>query len=282
MTQTIKAIKKQPQRIRDLEKKEIKRKEAYRCLKVLKDSELIKELNGEYTWVSDLQEFENAKEYDTKLNHSKNLVKQAIAEGAPNEFNIDLYNFMDSYNFSSFLQHLKTGYPGIYKLYVKVEENNSEMEKLFPTLLQKIKEGALERGVELSKYPDNSRDLQKEIDQMPEKIFYSLKEYLNYFFDKDRKICYSNKDTKVSFPVYSEEKRKEFIEYCSHSEDIKKLHSELVELTKARAKDYAYLNIEIKSVVIKVVEDGEPLRGSCNRCPKVTIGRKLHNCLPEE
>lgn len=147
------------------------------------------------------------------------------------------------------------------------------MEEAFSALLQKIKEGTLERGVELSKYPEKFNDLQKEIDQMPENIFYRLKEYLNYFFDKDRKIKYTSAAMEVTFPIYSKEERKEFIKYCSHSEDIKKLHSELVELTKERAKDYACRHIDIKSIIIKVVEDGEPLRGTCDRCPKVTIGR---------
>ena len=254
----------------------------YAIRDILSGAKLIFEEGGKWYYtckkekeelLKDYQEFKNKDEYDTKLNHSKNLLKQAIAEEESNEFNVDLYRFQDSYNFTFFLQHLKTGYPDIYKLYEKVEKNNFEMEEAFSALLQKIKEGTLERGVELSKYPEKFNDLQKEIDKMPENIFYSLKEYLNYFFDKDRKIKYTSAAMEVTFPVYSKEERKEFIKYCSHSEDIKKLHSELVELTKERAKDYACLHIDIKSIIIKVVEDGEPLRGTCDRCPKVTIGR---------
>ena len=296
LAQTVKAIKKQPQRIEDLEKKGIKRREAYRCLEVLKDIDLIKESKGEYIWKSGLEEFKNVEEYKIKLNHSKNLVRQVIEEKEsneesnefnmviqieePNNFNIDINRFEDSYNFGYLLQHLKTGYPDIYKLYEKLEKTNSEMEKVFSVLYQKIKEIALETDIDAPKLHQRKFvDSKKEIALMPANIFYSLKDYLNFFFDKDTIETIGTydpvKDTWIPGyrPVYSEEDRKEFIENCISSEDIKKLHSELVEISKKTERDYALFNIEIKFVIIKVVEDGEPLRGNCDRCPKITIGR---------
>jgi hypothetical protein len=364
LAQTVKAIKKQPQRIEDLEKKGIKRREAYRCLEVLKDADLIKESKGEYIWKSELENFETVDEYDTKLNHSKNLLKEAgFAKSAIDAFpftdmyNMDVLSFMDSPNFVYFRQHLETGYPHISKLYKGIEEDDSDMEKAFSILHQMIGVIALESGIKFPKvkmcwlkfstdadrvsyeiydiFPlltfedelnkgsipeelmdmlknnrligsgdatvkkenENEweiaekiiirkedgklniygiRDLKKEWQKMlPEKVFVSLSAYLNFFLQEQafEEVIEGVLDLIDPYTRYGRERVDEFIEKCLRSELIKKLHSELAAISKKTAKDYFVFIREIKFIIIKVLEDGEPLRGTCDRCPKITIGR---------
>ena len=264
LAQTVKAIKKQPQTIEDLEDKGIKRREAYRCLEVLKDIDLIEESKGEYIWKSGLEEFNDGAEYKIKLKHCKNLARPAIKKES-NKFNVDMDKFRDHYNFDYFIQHLRTGYPDIYKLWKRVEKDDSDFEKVFSVLYQKINEIALETGVSV---PEKLYQ-RKEIALIPSNIFYSLENYLNFFLDKVYDPIRVTWTPGHRYSVY----RKEFIENCIRSEDIKKHHSELIEINKKTEKDYASFNIEIKLVIIKVVEDGETLKGNCVRCPKITIGK---------
>ena len=260
LAQTVKAIKKQPQTIEDLVDKGIKRRAAYRCLDVLKDIDLIEVSIDEYIWKSDLEEFKNDAEREIKLNHTKNLVRPAIKKES-NKFNVDMDKFRDHYNFDAFIQHLRTGYPkDMYKLWKRVEKDDSDFEKVFSVLGQKINEIVLETGVSIPEKLYQRKEIAR---LMPSNILYSLKNYLNFFLDYD--------PIRVTWTHGHRYSRKDFIGNCIRSEDIKKLHSELIEINKKTEKDYASFNIEIKLVIIRVVEDGEPLKGNCDRCPKITI-----------
>ncbi|NQE53082.1 hypothetical protein C5S29_05775 [ANME-1 cluster archaeon GoMg3.2] len=316
--------------------------------------------------LKDYQEFKNKDEYDTKLNHSKNLLKEAgFAKSAidpfllTDTFNMDVLSFMDSPNFVYFRQHLETGYPHISVLYKGIEEDDSDMEKAFSILHQRIGVVALESGIEFPKakmcwlkfstdadqvvYADfevfpqltfedelnkgsipkelkdmlehnvfigpgdatvrkekeneweiadkekiiirkedeklniyRIRDLKKEWQKMlSEKVFVSLSAYLDCFFYEQacEEVIENVSGIIDPYTRYGKEGMDEFYEKCLRSEHIKQLHSELAEISKKTAKDYFEFIREIKFIIIKVLEDGEPLRGTCDRCPKITIGR---------
>jgi hypothetical protein len=82
----------------------------YAIRDILSGAKLIFEEGGKWYYtckkekeelLKDYQEFKNKDEYDTKLNHSKNLLKQAIAEEESNEFNVDLYHGRSFFGSSS-------------------------------------------------------------------------------------------------------------------------------------------------------------------------------------
>ena len=345
----------------------------YAIRDILSGAKLIFEEGGKWYYtckkekeelLKDYQEFKNKDEYDTKLNHSKNLLKEAgFAKSAidafllTDTFNMDVLSFMDSPNFVYFRQHLETGYPHISVLYKGIEEDDSDMEKAFSILHQRIGVIALELGIKFPKvkmcwlkfstdadrvpyeiydiFPlltfedelnkgsipeelmdmlknnrligsgdatvrkenENEweiaekiiirkedgklniygiRDLKKEWQKMlPEKVFVSLSAYLDFFLQEQafEEVIEGVLGLIDPYTRYGRKRVDEFYEKCLRSEHIKKLHSELAAISKKTVKDYFVFIREIKFIIIKVLEDGEPLRGTCDRCPKITIGR---------
>lgn len=256
--------------------------------------------------LKDYQEFKNMDEYSVKRDHSKAILKKAIQDNGSTDFNI--YRFVSSADFKYFLKHLETGYPDIYNMWIIMENNEPEMEEKYLLLEEELRKIAKEKYVELRELPSpiktvkvgsiimksETANLRDKIRAMPEDVFSCFERYLFYMLNKEEfevigdwdpvknkwipryETGYTDiiLDGKIHRGHWSEwEVMDYFIKPCTQSEDLNRLYEEFVRVTKEIRKSYDLFSNKVQPVILKVLEHGEPLRGNCDLCPKITIGR---------
>ena len=138
-------------------------------------------------------------------------------------------------------------------------------------------------------------NLRDKIRAMPEDVFSCLERYLFYMLNKEEfEVIPGDWDPVKNkwIPSYETgytgitvngkihrghlsewDVRDYFIKPCTHSEDLNCLYEEFVSVTKEIRKSYDLFSNKLQPVILKVLEHGEPLRGNCDLCPKITIGR---------
>lgn len=275
--------------LRDTE--ECKHDTLYALKDILHDAKLIFEEGGKwfYTWekekeelLKEYQEFKNVDEYLVKLNHSKNLLKNVKSTIEPRGFSTEeAIKFIGNDDFIYFLQHIKTGYPDVYRDCESLKFYALRMMENFEKLNKELKEFAREKGLELKPFSggipasyfldseykghitaeQKIRNFMYAYRELPSGIFGDLEKYLNYFIRSEDLV----RDLEDSYEASIE------TIFCSEGTGREQL---------GRSIDNDNDNMlfisteEFRPIIIRVFEDGEPLRGICDRCPKVTIGRK--------
>lgn len=242
-----------------------------------------------YTWkkekeelLKEYQEYKNVDEYLVKLNHSKNLLKNVKSTIDPGGFSTkEAFNFMGSDDFIYFLQHMKTGYPEVYRACESLKFFALRMMENFEKLKNELEEFAREKGLKLRPFPrglpaayyldsedkghitaeKKIRNFMYGFREIPWGTFFVLEGYLNIFIlSKDLVRDLENSyQSSIEAIFCSEGKEREWLggSIGNDNENILWISTE-----------------EFRPIIRRVFEDGEPLRGICDRCPKVTIGRE--------
>jgi hypothetical protein len=251
-------------------------------LKAIEASGIIyKDTDGKwyYTWKKEEEElrkeyqnYKNLDECKIMLNHSKKLVKGVISQKEPRAFDFDIGAWMEDDNFKFFIQHLRYGYPDIYKSWEKIEKSQTDMVNDFSEFYKKVKDIVLEKGFKIKELPGGLKpryesgfmykkeaaDLKERIHLIPANVRSPLETFLNNLIEHNA----------------FENEIEEVIENCISSEQVVTLYDKFLYPLEYNAVDLDKFLLELQPIIIGVLEDGEPLRGSCDRCPKTTIGRK--------
>ena len=265
------------------EEEEIPKSTLYDHLKFLKETGIAYEdkRNGKwyYTWKKKEEElrkeyrnYENLDECKSMLKHSKELVKGVISQKEPREYDFDIGAWMGDDNFKFFIQHLRYGYPDIYKSWEKIEKSQTDMVNNFSEFYEKVKEMASGKGFMIKELPGDlipryesgfmyikkAADLKERIHLIPANVRSPLETFLNNLIEHN--------GLKDEF--------EEVIENCISSEHINTLYDKFLYPLVYNAVDLDKFLLELQPIIIGVTKHGKPLRGSCDRCSKITIGRK--------
>jgi len=256
----------------------------YALKDILHDAKLIFEEEGKwfYTWekereelLKDYQEFENMDEYLVKLNHSKNLIEEVTSKNDPYGCSFDTAKWQENDTFKYFLQHLQTGYPDIYDFWKEMELHYKNVVDIFCEFYKEIEEIALKRGFKLIKLPHDwiphkegkfvygwrISNLKERILQIPfggdDDVMQPLEKILKYLIE----------------PNGCEDELGDLINDFCCLEGMNDLYWEFLNCRGGIDLDHSSFLMKVWPLIMGVRENGEPLRGLCDRCPKVIIGR---------
>jgi hypothetical protein len=299
-----KAKEVEPYRISDiLEKfeneKGFSRKQIYRmndCLIAL--DRIRKREDGRYEIYRDWQIFETKEEYDVKLKHSEILLAGIIhrselawrdslfsdkartipiitvcSTNVTGAFSVT----MGMVNINKYLlQHLEREYPDIYSLYTKIEEDAKKLEEREGEFTEKIRRYFVDRGFEIVEDLQNqhnskhvSKDIYREVRLLLEKGLESpeLKVLENgVILDENTTLIISRN------PIIYEEVR-EAIKEVLGLREVREAFEREKEARTRYNNTLLRFSREVELLALKVLS-GEPLKGFCDMCPKVEIGRK--------
>jgi hypothetical protein len=266
-----KKLKKSPLSPKELEKEvnkeiEISRKQLFRILSLLKEMRLIKQDGDKYHYFEPWQVFKNRDEYEIKLKHSKILLEPLIIS---NFRSADIYD-------KNLLQHLKTGYLEIYRKYEEWKSYKGKYIKSKKKFNKKIEREAYRNGFEIIKY----EKMINKGKQLSDSLYELIEGYILHKDYKEENIVYRNGCVCDEYMGVVLAKNQEFIKDIRimistllSSNEIKQAFKEMKKLKKQKDEaDINYLK-DITRLALEV-KHGEPLKGYCPLCPKVTIGRQ--------
>lgn len=256
-----------------------------------------------YTWKKEKEEliskyqellskyhsYGNIYEHGIKLDHSKSLIKAALHRyEIDNPFrsvkDIDIGMLKLTEGFKCFLQHLDTGYHDVeYILYKEWEEGEKDREEAEAAFHKELERIFSESGLELTK-TKHYADMKENTKQVSLRIFGCIKDYLSLIVEdklKERvKLELGDKGvldpygTLLAKNISIKNEIEEAIENCIHSEVVRNLYAKLIDIEGKTRNAFNEVTLKIGLIIIKIIEDKEPLRGECDRCPKITIGRQ--------
>jgi len=273
------------------DKKGFSKKQIHRmndCLIALE--RIRKREDGRYEIYRDWQIFETKEEYDVKLKHSEILLASIIhrselawrdslimekARTIPvitvcsttvNINNINKY----------LLQHLERGYPDIYSLYRKIEEDAKKLEEREGEFTEKIRRYFVDRGFEIVEDLQNqhngkhvAKDIYREVRLLLEKGL----ENPELKVLENGAILDENTDLTISKNPNIYEEIKEAIREVLGLREVREAFDREKEVRTRYNNTLLRFSREVELLALKVLS-GEPLKGFCDICPRVEIGRK--------
>jgi hypothetical protein len=238
----------------------------YRYIGKLESDKIIYEEGGRYYffWKKEKEEFQQYKtseEYRVKLEHSEKLLRSVLSD------------IMNVYVNELIFQHFKTGYPELYEKYHKLQELGKKWEQEKKLLQDSIKKFFIEHGFQC-------------VDSLVLDLYEDVTSLL-----RDLEVVVEGKirlkDNAHDLSLEAMFKRMMFKEhYTEHwwATILEAINDKSIRLAYEKAMnaekkynesihevDFAYRK-DIEQLALRV-QHGEPLRGSCDLCPKVTIER---------
>ena len=241
----------------------------YRALKsLLQAGVVIRREDGFYCWYEFVEyvTFDNELEAKEALNHSRNVAKGLrFLIGEEKGYAVD-DDFVDGNLLNYAILHLKTGYPGIFKDHFQAEKARDRVLDVEERTKDRIR----------SKIPASHQVL------YPEHLVFiiledikggltgratSFLEGLEIVGDEVRSAGYTL-DKKDAFDAI-----KKFI--SDQEADVVNRDScgIMIDLGASYYKSRQNLEKEVKKIIL-MVENGSPLRGKCQLCPKIKISKQ--------
>lgn len=244
----------------------------YRALNELMDWDVVIKDGGRYYWYefTDTKRYESEFEANQALKHSKNIVSGLKhIMGRSTSYFVEGDSKPKAEYVEPALMHLRTGYSGIYEVFEKAEKTEGQVNK---------KEREFEEGIK-ARFLASSLQLQY-AEHVAKIVLNDIKDSLRGrkpFFLTNLRV----EGEKVTSGVYTfsvevemfeplkrfiinEESSKENRESCGRIVD---LENKYYTLTQKFKKEIEFL--------IMQVENGIPLKGSCQVCPRIKIiGKK--------
>lgn len=239
----------------------------YRALNSLLEAEVvIKREDGFYCWYEFMEyvTFHNELEAREALNHSRNIAKGLrFLIGEEKGHIIDVNYAVDRGYLEHAIMHLKTGYPEVYKGFYQAEKDREDILDAEARAMKRIRGDVLVSHQVL--YPEHLvfiilEDVKGTLMGREPSFLDSLK----IVGDEVRSIGYSlaKKDA-------FDELRKFILEQEADIENRESCGI-MINLGASYYKLRQSLEKEVK-MLISIVENGSPLRGKCQLCPKVKI-----------
>jgi hypothetical protein len=260
-----------------------------RILKAIKDSGLIYEENGVYYWkwrkekeelLKEFQQYKTPAEYRLKLEHSKMLLKPVPSEDGRVKVDVRAYE-------NEFLiQHLREGYPEVFEKYLKLQElrerRKHEDERLWDSIerffirhgFKPIDSLQLEgRQVYSTGLYNTVASFLKGLEVVVDgKIRLKGTIAINREKDVERNDYLRIRGNALSKNFETEDEILRTLEEAVNNKGIRLAYEEARNAEKEYSEtDFDYRR-DIERLALKVLH-GEPLRGSCDLCSKVTIAR---------
>jgi len=243
----------------------------YEIIKILENSGVIyREEDGKYyfIWRKEIQEFKTKGEYEAKLRHSEQFLKKTLEK--------DKIKYWERLiSDENFIQHLKTGYPEIYELYMEFRQFEKAIKNEENICKKLIEEELRKFNFEVVKNIDEAKG---------KRINYTIYNLLKVYFDRLLKLGYSIsisadpsgivKDVTSGYGLSCDESMAREIEKIVNellkSEKLRDAYNKLRELELRKINVYYNLKSKIEFLMEKI-KHGEPLRGYCGLCPHVKI-----------
>jgi len=248
----------------------IPHKTVYRVINCLRNARLIyKERNGKWYWFEYYRIYDSEEELKDDLNHSINIAKglHALTYSCWKEFGggfppLDGLKYVEEAE-----EHLSTGYKEIHRIYKEIEKANKRiaiLKSYFKEKLHKI-------------FPRRNRiDLKILVSRLIDMLGARIGEppFSTYFEDSEkikmiRLISELGKDVLESFTDEEDlNVLRQFVEReIKSKEDISKA-CELLDLQCKLLYELIPEFLNRIELLIKLVENGRPLKGKCKICEK--------------
>lgn len=239
----------------------------YRALNSLLEAEVvIKREDGFYCWYEFMEyvTFHNELEAREALNHSRNIAKGLrFLIGEEKGHIIDVNYAVDRGYLEHAIMHLKTGYPEVYKDFYQAEKDREDILDAEARAMKRIRSDVLVSHQVL--YPEHL-------------VFIILEDVKGTLMGREPSFLESVKivGDEVKSIGYSLAKKDAFDELrkfiLEQEADIENREScgIMINLGASYYKLRQSLEKEVK-MLISIVENGSPLRGKCQLCPKVKI-----------
>jgi len=249
----------------------VPKKTFYRALSALRDSGVVVKDDGRYYWYESLDTriYENKFEHGLALKHSKNIVLglKCITGSSSSYFVEGEGNLMSKPEYAEpALMHLRTGYSGTYELYEKAENAKRQTNKKEDELEEGIKARLLASSLQLQ-YPQHVVKII--LDDIKEVLRGRKPRFLADLHVEDENVrsCGYTLAKREMF-----ESLKHFIMEEEASKENRESCSRIVELENKYYTLRQKFSRKIENLIMQV-ENGRPLKGNCQFCPKVKIIR---------
>lgn len=239
----------------------------YRGLKTLTESGVVINKDGKYYWYDflDTRTYTSEFEANNALNHSENIAS-GLKHLIFHESTFIEGELVPDPEYTEYaLIHLKIGYAEIHKIYEKAQKIRKQIDEKEKEFREKAKERLLASSLEVL-YPDNVVEIIvsdiKEINRGRNPYFLNN---LRIEGEQVKSGAYSSLVRPEIFEpfkhyIIEEETNSENKEMCGEIVLLESKHYEL----KKKFDDYV-------NNLIKQVENGTPLKGTCQLCPKIRI-----------
>lgn len=245
------------------------KKTFYRALNALKESGIVAPEDGRYYWYDfrETRAYKSSFEAEQALKHSEKIasgLKHLIGPGRTYYSEDELLPNPEYMEFA--LIHLRTAYNEFFKLFEKAESINRSANEKEQELLDEIKTKLQASSVE-TQYPKNIAKM----------ILSDIKEILRgrkpYFLNDIRIQGKEVKSGSYTDLVKNKEMFESLKRFIIREEASKENRENCSKIVESENKYYTLrqkLESEIK-ILIMQVENGTPLLGNCQMCPKVEI-----------
>jgi len=239
----------------------------YRALNSLLEAEVvIKREDGFYCWYEFMEyvTFHNELEAREALNHSRNIAKGLrFLIGEEKGHIIDVNYAVDRGYLEHAIMHLKTGYPEVYKGFYQAEKDREDILDAEARAMKRIRGDVLVSHQVL--YPEHL-------------VFIILEDIKGTLMGREPSFLESVKIVgdevkSIGYSLAKKDAVDELRKFILEQEaDIENREScgIMINLGASYYKLRQSLEKEVK-MLISIVENGSPLRGKCQLCPKVKI-----------
>ncbi|RLI74302.1 hypothetical protein DRP04_14835 [Archaeoglobales archaeon] len=275
------------------EVKDVPKSTLYDLLNLLKECRLVYEdEDGKYyfAWRKERKEIEEKwkkereeilnrffypfapQDYERKLEHCKNLfeIEGKFVLDSPAGIESFVWRMLEeekeelrSSPRKYFLQHIKSGYPEIYKLYERWKELLKEVDEAWKAFSQEVNERAAKKFT-VSEKPREDEKVVWQLSQAVEKCIHlrrvDVREEGGFVWVYNLTV---SKDESIIKDL------EEFIRGCIESEPGE-LYRKYSELLAQRDSTFVRLKYSIESLAVDV-KHRRVLEGHCEKCPPVTI-----------
>jgi len=240
----------------------------YRALSALRDGGVVVKDGGRYYWYEfvDTKVYESEFEANQDIQHSRNVasgLKHIIGRSTDFHFADEL--IAKAEYVEPALMHLRIGYSGTYELYEKAENIKRQANKKEHEFEEEIKAKLLASSLE-TQYPENVvtiilRDIKD--------VLRGRKPYfLNNLRIESEKVKSGAYTSLVKIEMF--ERLKHFITEEESSKENMESCGRIIELENKIFTLRQKFESKIESLVMQV-ENGRPLGGHCQMCPRVKI-----------
>jgi hypothetical protein len=269
LVKVAKKLKEAPSSPSELEKElNIPHKSLYRIINCLEAIGVIRKRDdGKYEWIEDWQIFLDGEGYRIKLKHSEELLKPFV-EGSelfpPKEQDL---------NNEFIIQHLRSGYPDIYKEYEEWRKSEERCEKAKERFEGTIREHVAKHGfeiVEFGKLEAGKRQLSHLIYDVAE-TYFRIGDWQNMKIAwKDGLVWDEHRGEALAREEGLIKEIEKLLRGLMHSESVKEAFKKMEEAMKLRDKAHFNYRKDMEWIALKT-KHGEPLRGYCNLCPRIVV-----------
>ena len=211
--------------------------------------------------------------YEEALEHSKRFFRSKKLRSSKKNFE----RIIEREYREEFIQHLKTGYPEIYKLYEEWERKRKEMINKWNKFKEELSKEIESKGFKI--VPSNSSSIEdrvvfKRIHKMFRKLF-DKKIVKNIKIDEQIKLEVKNEQIYCSLylagPISPNPSIKDELERLIkdllNSDKLINLYKEYNKLRERREEIEKELYEKIKRLA-KDIKLGKPIKGYCDSCPE--------------